>query len=107
MVEGMTGPTQTCLVCGTVEPVTPDGRGFPPDIAKHRLAKICRANGHVSRPAYRAGLSTRLPKHITSIQFAEAKDDLPTVYRPQCSCGWHGGTTRSLAAANKELETHL
>jgi len=51
----MPGPIMTCTVCGTVEAVTPDGRGFPPDIAKRRLAKRCTAMGHVSVPQYRAG----------------------------------------------------
>lgn len=50
--------TQTCQECGAVEVVRPDGRGFPPDIAKRRLAKRCRQAGHVSRPTYRAGLLT-------------------------------------------------
>ncbi len=52
----MIEPTQTCLTCGAVEIVHPDGRGFPPDIAKRRLAKRCRAAGHRSRPVYRAGV---------------------------------------------------
>ncbi len=49
-------PRQTCTTCGAVEYVKPDGRGFPPDIAKRRLAKRCRANGHASTPVYQAGL---------------------------------------------------
>lgn len=32
-----------------------DGRGFPPDIAKRKLAKRCKAQGHASDPQYRAG----------------------------------------------------
>ena len=51
----MSEPTQTCLTCGAVEIVHPDGRGFPPDIAKRRLTKRCAAAGHSSRPVYRAG----------------------------------------------------
>jgi hypothetical protein len=49
-------PTQTCQICGRVEIVTPDGRGFPPDIAKRRLAKLCKADGHVSQPKYLVGM---------------------------------------------------
>ena len=48
-------PCQTCYVCGDYEIVRPDGRGFPPDIAKRRLAKRCKANGHKSEPIYTAG----------------------------------------------------
>lgn len=53
----MSTPTQTCLVCGAVEPVRADGRGFPPAIAARRLAKRCRAVGHTSEPQYRAGFT--------------------------------------------------
>jgi hypothetical protein len=50
-------PTQTCRLCGRVEIVQPDGRGFPPDIAKRKLRKACKAAGCVCEPAYRAGFS--------------------------------------------------
>lgn len=56
----MSEPTQTCTECGRVEVVTPDGRGFPPDIAKRRLAKRCKAAGCPSHPVYRAGMSPGL-----------------------------------------------
>ena len=36
-------PTQTCLLCGRQVVVTPDGRGFPPDIAKRKLRKACKS----------------------------------------------------------------
>jgi hypothetical protein len=49
-------PTQTCTTCGDVEVVTPDGRGFPPDIAARRLAKRCKLKGHTSTAQYRAGI---------------------------------------------------
>lgn len=52
----MAEPTQTCLLCNRVVTVVPSGRGFPPDVAARKLAKICAAAGHVSRPQYRAGL---------------------------------------------------
>jgi hypothetical protein len=44
-------------VCGAIEIVHPDGRGFPPDIAKKRLAKRCKESGHISKPTYRAGFN--------------------------------------------------
>lgn len=47
-------PTQTCKLCGRQETVTPDGRGFPPDIAKRKLQKWCKANGCPCDPQYRA-----------------------------------------------------
>ena len=50
-------PRQTCQTCGDYEEVRPDGRGFPPDIAKRRLAKRCTSKGHRCSPAYRAGLT--------------------------------------------------
>lgn len=52
----MSAPTQTCTVCGDVEVVRPDGRGFPPDIAKRKLVKRWRANGHTCQPRYLAGV---------------------------------------------------
>ena len=47
-------PQQTCQNCGRVVQVVPDGRGFPPDIAKNKLKKICKAHGCVSNPKYTA-----------------------------------------------------
>jgi hypothetical protein len=52
----MTGPVQTCLVCGDREVVRLDGRGFPPTIALNRLKKRCMAAGHKCEPQYTAGL---------------------------------------------------
>jgi hypothetical protein len=52
----MSEPTQTCTTCGRVVVVTPDGRGFPPDIAKRKLAKLCKADGHEATPRYLAGI---------------------------------------------------
>ena len=49
-------PIQFCAVCHDVEVVRPDGRGFPPDIAKRRLAKRCAARGHKCEPRYQAGM---------------------------------------------------
>ena len=49
-------PTQTCLLCGRQVVVTPDGRGFPPDIAKRKLRKACKSAGCPSDPQYRAGV---------------------------------------------------
>ncbi len=55
----MSQPTQTCTLCGNVEVVTPDGRGFPPGIAKRKLIKRCRAQGCRCEPVYRAGVVIR------------------------------------------------
>jgi len=52
----MSEPTVTCDKCGRQQVVHPDGRGFPPDIAKRKLRKACRANGCDGEPQYRAGL---------------------------------------------------
>jgi hypothetical protein len=60
----MSQPTQTCTTCGRVEGVTPDGRGFPPDIAKRRLQKWCKAHGCPSTPTYRAGLSPQIEEYL-------------------------------------------
>lgn len=57
----MTQPMQTCQACGRQEVVVPDGRGFPPDIAKRKLAKLCAADGHKSQPKYTAGIQFRTP----------------------------------------------
>lgn len=48
-------PRQTCQVCGAVEQVKPDSRGFPPDIAKRRLERRCKTAGHTAVAQYRAG----------------------------------------------------
>jgi hypothetical protein len=53
----MSQPIQTCQLCGRQIVVRPDGRGFPPDIAKRKLQKICKANGCPCEPKYRAGIS--------------------------------------------------
>lgn len=53
----MSEPTQTCTACGRVVVVQQTGRGFPPDVAKRKLAKLCAADGHESRPQYRAGVA--------------------------------------------------
>ena len=46
--------SQTCELCGRVVQVVPDGRGFPPAIAKRRLVKACQANGCRCKPVYTA-----------------------------------------------------
>ena len=56
----MIEPTQTCRVCGVSVAVRPDGRGFPPDTAKRKLAKSCAARGHKADPVYRAGVHPAL-----------------------------------------------
>lgn len=32
---------------------------FPPDVARKKLFKICKAKGHVSKPKYQAGFEIR------------------------------------------------
>lgn len=56
MGTDMSNPQQTCELCGRVQPVVHDGRGFPPDIAKRKLAKFCKSNGCPSKPRYTAGV---------------------------------------------------
>ncbi len=53
----MAQPLQRCEVCGDIEIVKPDGRGFPPDIARRRLQKRCHAKGHACRSIYTPGLT--------------------------------------------------
>jgi len=55
----MSLPTQTCQLCGMVEVVRQDGRGFPPDIAKRRLKRRCNESGCTSQPTYLVGMSLR------------------------------------------------
>lgn len=55
---------QTCKICGRQEQVTPDGRGFPPDIAKRKLKKWCNANGCKSDPQYTADFYIRMEPRI-------------------------------------------
>lgn len=53
----MSQPFVVCAECGQSVTVTPDGRGFPPDIARRKLAKLCRAAGHAPDLRYCAGLT--------------------------------------------------
>jgi hypothetical protein len=53
----VTQPIQKCWTCGDFEIVKPDGRGFPPDIAKRRLVKRCKAKGCKHEIRYHAGYS--------------------------------------------------
>lgn len=50
-------PVYTCTLCGNKQAVRPDGRGFPPDIAKRKLQKQCKAKGCPCEPQYRAGFA--------------------------------------------------
>jgi len=50
-------PVVWCANCNAVRAVFPDGRGFPPDIAKRKLAKSCREHGCKCDPQYMAGVS--------------------------------------------------
>lgn len=56
----MPGPVQTCLTCGRVVEVNVYARGFPPDTAKRKLIKLCKADGHTADPQYTAGFDPSL-----------------------------------------------
>ena len=64
----MTEPTVTCALCERSVIVRPDGRGFPPDIAKRKLRKLCKAEGCQCEPVYRAGIL--LGGRVTGMQGA-------------------------------------
>lgn len=64
----MSQPTQTCTTCGATAVVRQDRRGFPPDIAKRRLAKACKAAGHECTPVYRAGIGDGLARMLEARQ---------------------------------------
>lgn len=68
----MAEPRQTCTTCGDVEACRDWDRGFPPDAAKRRLAKRCKARGHVSTPTYRAGMSPEIEAWIALPDAARA-----------------------------------
>lgn len=53
----MTTPTQTCKTCGRSVEVGFYARGFPPDAAKRKLQRLCKADGHAAVPEYRAGIA--------------------------------------------------
>lgn len=67
----MSEPTYTCALCGRQETVRPDGRGFPPDIAKRKLQRWCKANGCGCKPEYRAGLSPDLERIVQALEARE------------------------------------
>jgi hypothetical protein len=60
----MSEPAVTCDRCGAHLVVVPDGRGFPPDIAKRKLRRQCRANGCSGEPQYRAGIDPALARKL-------------------------------------------
>jgi hypothetical protein len=64
----MNEPTQTCQLCGRVEVVRPDGRGFPPDIAKRRLRKQCKAAGCPCEPTYLAGIGSGVRRLLVGLR---------------------------------------
>jgi len=57
----VTEPTQTCRVCGRVVVVDFYARGFPPDAAKRKLVRLCKADGHKADPQYLAGYAITAP----------------------------------------------
>lgn len=54
-------PHQACTFCGNFVVVEPTTRGFPPNVAKRKLRKLCRYMGHESQPQYTAGVQFRGP----------------------------------------------
>lgn len=50
-------PAQTCALCGRHVEVVGTSRGFPPDVAKRKLQRLCKAAGCESQPEYRAGFT--------------------------------------------------
>jgi hypothetical protein len=60
----VTEPTQTCRLCGNAEIVTPDGRGYPPDIAERKLVKRCKSQGCRCDPYYQAGIDASLLRRL-------------------------------------------
>jgi hypothetical protein len=59
-------PVQRCTTCGRYVIVTPDGRGFPPDIAKRKLQRLCKAGGCPSTPQYTAGIGPELLRQLAA-----------------------------------------
>lgn len=57
----MSNPSWTCEVCGLSIDILPDGRGHPPDIARRKLIKLCKAKGHTCQPSYLAGVTVLNP----------------------------------------------
>jgi hypothetical protein len=52
----MSGPIYTCSICERIVAVKPDGRGFPPDIAKRKLMNLCKKAGCKCDPKYKPGI---------------------------------------------------
>lgn len=53
----MTVPTYSCRRCGRVVVVRMTGRGFPPDVAKRELMRLCERDGCPCDPTYLAGMA--------------------------------------------------
>ena len=60
----MSEPTMTCQVCGRSMVVHQDGRGFPPDITRRKIAKLCLVDGHIAETAYRAGVNPGVIRYL-------------------------------------------
>ena len=68
----MSEPIVTCDKCSAHLVVVPDGRGFPPDIAKRKLRKQCRAKGCAGEPQYQAGLDPALSRRLARLAAFQA-----------------------------------
>jgi hypothetical protein len=51
----MSEPTVLCEECLVSVLVDYTMGEFPPDVAKRKLEKLCKAQGHKSKPKYQAG----------------------------------------------------
>ena len=60
----MSEPRVTCDKCGRRAVVVQTGRGFPPDVARRKLRKLCRAAGCDGEPQYRAGIDPVLARQL-------------------------------------------
>lgn len=56
-------PRQTCRTCGRCVIVVQTNRGFPPEVAKTKLRKLCATAGHDSDPQYAAGVQLNPVDH--------------------------------------------
>ncbi len=65
-------PTYSCRLCGRVVVVRRDGRGFPPDIAKRKLKRLCKADGCKCDPTYLAGFA--IGSRIVGQEVPDAED---------------------------------
>lgn len=64
-------PIVWCKLCRRILPVDCYARGFPPDAARRKLVKLCRASGCDCEPAYLAGGAVELVAYVRSLGSAD------------------------------------